>query len=357
MNFMKDFIPKIKIIGIGGCGSNIVFKMVNTLKDIEIFFLDTNAKALSKFNLKNKIQIGKSGIGAGAKPETGKKAFQESLENIKNILEGADLVFLIAGFGGGTGTGILPEIAKLSKELGILTISVITKPFDFEGVVRGKTAKQGLKELENNTDSYIVIDNNKLSKLAKNNLTFLQAFNLVDEFVYKVVKETVDLLTTASFINLDFADLKTIMENSGKAIISIGAGRGLNKIKNTINTSFSLGLLEDDNSYDISKASKLMLNIVASKDISYSDINSLVEQIKENLEYKEDTQVIFGAKVDENLEDEIKLTLIATGFRENKKQIEPSKQARNTKNLLLEDEFSIYDYLNVPAYIRKKYNA
>ena len=354
---MSGFIPKIKIIGIGGCGSNIVFKMVNTLKDVEVFLLDTNAKALSKFNLKNKIQIGKSGIGAGAKPETGKKAFQESLENIKNILEGADLVFLIAGFGGGIGTGVLPEIAKLSKELGILTISVITKPFDFEGFKRKHICEEGLNELKGYTNCYLIIDNNKISKIANNNLTFLQAFNIVDEFVYKIVKEIVELLTTASFINLDFADLKTIMENSGKAIISIGAGRGLNKIKNAINTSFSLGLLEDDNSYDISKASKLMLNIVASKDITYSDINSLVEQIKKNLEYKEDTQVIFGAKIDENLEDEIKLTLIATGFRKSKKQIKPSKQIKNTKRNLLEGEFSIYDYLNVPAYTRKKYNA
>ena len=328
--------------------------MANTVENIDLLIIDTNKKSLEKHNIKNKLQIGKTGLGAGSKPEIGKKAFQESVGEIKNHLEGYDLIFLVSGFGGGTGTGVLPEIAKLLKEMEILTISVITKPFEFEGVIRKKIAEQGLKDLENNTDSYLVIDNNKLSKIAKDNLTFLEAFKLVDDFVCKIIKEIIELLTTPSFINLDFADLKTIMENSGKAVIGIGIGKGQNKIKNAVNTAILSALLED---YNISDANKIMLNMVVSEDVSYYEIQILVEKIKERLRYKENTQVIFGARIDNDLENEIKLTLIATAFIENKKQSEPYKQQKNDENLPIENQFSIYDYLNVPAYMRKKYNA
>ena len=328
--------------------------MANTVENIDLLIIDTNKKSLEKHNLKNKLQIGKTGLGAGSKPEIGKKAFQESKEEIKNHLEGYDLIFLVSGFGGGTGTGVLPEIAKLSKEMGILTISVITKPFEFEGVIRKKIAEQGLKELGNNTDSYLVIDNNKLSKIAKNNLTFLEAFRLVDEFVYKVIKEIVQLLTIPSFINLDFADFRTIMENSGKAVIGIGISKGQDKIENVINTALSSVLLED---YDISDANKLMLNIVASQDVSYTDIKILVDTLKEKLKYRENTQVIFGARIDENLENEIKLTLIATDFEYKSKLKHTDKHlSEKIRQTSYDETFSIYDYLEIPAYERIRLN-
>ena len=208
-----------------------------------------------------------------------------------------------------------------------------------------------MKELGNNTDSYLVIDNNKLSKIAKNKLTFLEAFRLVDEFVYKVIKEIVQLLTIPSFINLDFADLRTIMENSGKAVIGIGISKGQDKIENVINTALSSVLLED---YDISDANKLMLNIVASQDVSYTDIKILVDNLKEKLKYRENTQVIFGARIDENLEDEIKLTLIATDFKYKSKLKHTNKHlSEKIKQISNDETFSIYDYLEIPAYERR----
>lgn len=351
---MNDFIPKIKIIGIGGGGSNIISKMISKINSVDLLIIDTNKNSLEKHDIKNKMQIGKTGLGAGSKPEVGKKAFRESFEEIKNHLQSSDLVFLVAGFGGGTGTGVLPEIAKPSKEMGILTISVITKPFEFEGVIRKKIAEQGLKELGNNTDSYLVIDNNKLSKIAKNNLTFLESFRLVDEFVYKVINEIVQLLTIPSFINLDFADLKTIMETSGKAVIGIGIGKGQDKIENVINTALSSVLLED---YDISDANKLMLNIVASQDVSYNDIKILVDKLKEKLKYRENTQVIFGARIDENLENEIKLTLIATDFEyKSKLKHTDNDLPEEIRQISHEETFSIYDYLEIPAYKRRGLN-
>ncbi len=205
---MNNLDLKIKIIGIGGCGSNIVSKMSYKIKDVDLLIIDTNENSLKKHSVENKIQIGKIGIGTGSKPEAGKKAFQENVNGIKEHLKEYDLIFIVAGFGGGTGTGILPEIAKLLKEMGLLTISVITKPFEFEGIVRKRTAEQGLKELKNNADSYLVIDNSKLSKIAKNKLIFLKAFNLVDEFVYKVIKEIIELLTIPSFYKFRFCGFK-----------------------------------------------------------------------------------------------------------------------------------------------------
>ncbi|EDP74295.1 cell division protein FtsZ [Hydrogenivirga sp. 128-5-R1-1] len=310
---MNDFIPEIKIIGIGGAGSNIVSKMGNFINHVELYILDTNQKSLSKHSLKNKILIGKSGIGTGSKSDIGKRAFNESVENIKSLFKDTDLIFLIAGFGGGTGTGVLPEIAKVLKEMGILTLSVITKPFNFEGKIRERIANEGLNNLKNTSDSYLIIDNNKISKLAKSNLTFLEAFSLVDEFISKIIKEIVLILTTPSFINLDFADLKNILKNSGKSVVAIGEGRGNNKIKDVLDTTFSNSLLED---YDISKATKFILNMIISDDVSYEDVQSLVQQLKEKLYYKENTQIIFGVNIDKNLENQIRLTLIASGFDE-----------------------------------------
>lgn len=348
---MDIFIPKIKIIGVGGAGSNIVSKLSDISKEVEIFILDTNAKALSKFDLKNKIQIGKSTLGAGSKPEVAKQIFSENLKEIKSLLTDTDLLFLVAGFGGGTGTGILPEIAKLSKELDILTISIITKPFEFEGKLRSKIAKEGLNELKFNTDSYLVIENNKLSKLAKKELTFLEAFNLVDEFVSRIIKEIVELLIIPAFINLDFADLQTILKESGESVTIIGRGLGKNKIEDTLKTAFSYSLLED---FDISLARKFILNIVVSKDVSYQDVQELVNKFQEKLDYKQNIQIIFGTRIDDNLEDEIKLTIIATDFDNKKSQYKDKKIIKANKDLDKEIDFSIYDYLDIPTYLRRK---
>ena len=310
---MNSFIPRIRILGIGGAGSNIASKLEKCVDNVELCILDTNFKSLSKYSLKNKVLIGKDKIGAGSKIDVGTKAFYESADKIRPLLKDADLVFLIAGFGGGTGTGVLPEVAKMLKDMGILTVAVITKPFDFEGKVRKKIADEGLKSLENIADTYLIIDNNKISKLAKNKLTFLEAFNLVDEFVSRIIKEISELLTVPSFINLDFADLKTVLKDSGKSVVGIGVGREDKKIKNVLTSAFSNNLLEE---FNISEARKFILNIKASDDISYEEIQSLVEKLREKLQYKEDTQIIFGVNIDKTIKDEIKLTLIASGFKE-----------------------------------------
>ncbi|WP_457642098.1 cell division protein FtsZ [Persephonella sp.] len=351
----KNNQPLIKIIGIGGGGSNIVSYMSDKIKDVEFVIVDTNIRSLEKHAVDNKIQLGASitsGLGAGSKPEVGKKAVEESIEDVKTFLEDTDILFAISGLGGGTGTGALPEITKIAKEMGILTTGIITKPFSFEGTIRKSIAEEGLKKLKETVDSYIVIDNNKISEMAKNKLTFIEAFKLVDEFLLKVIKGITDLIYIPAFINLDFADLKTTMEQSGKAVIGIGIGKGENKINDVILSALSSPLLEEN---DISKAKNIMLNIDVSPDVSYEDVSEVVNQIKEKVH--KDSHIIFGAMINENLENEMKLTLIATRFaeyeNENKKEKDLSKQVRE---VIYEEKFSIYDYLDIPAYERIRLN-
>jgi cell division protein FtsZ len=352
----KKNSPSIKVLGIGGGGSNIVSYMSSKIKDdIKFAIADTNISSLERHEVENKIQLGASttsGLGAGSKPEVGKTAVEESIDDIKTFLEDTDILFAISGLGGGTGTGALPEITKIAKEMGILTTAIVTKPFSFEGTVRKNIAEEGLKKLKETVDSYIVIDNNKISEMAKNKLTFLEAFKLVDEFLLKIIKGINDLIYIPAFINLDFADLKTIIEQSGKAVIGIGIGKGENKINDVVLSALSSLLLEEN---DISTAKKVMLNIEISPDVSYGDVSEVVNQVKEKVH--KDSHIIFGAMINENLENEIKLTLIATSFakydNENKKEKDLSKQVRE---VIYEEEFSIYDYLDIPAYKRRGLN-
>ncbi len=359
----------IKVIGVGGGGSNAVARMYNEgLQDVELYIVNTDLQHLESLAVPNKIHIGESitrGRGAGSKPEVGEAAAKENIDHIREVMEGADMVFIAAGLGGGTGTGAAPVIAEAAKELGILTVAVVTKPFDFEGRVRAQIAEEGLKKLKDKVDTYIVIHNQRILSIAGRNLAFSQAFKLVDDILYRAVKGITDLVLVPGLINADFADIKTIMENGGKALIGVGSGRGENKISEAVLASTTSPLLEDTT---IDGARRLIINVEVSPDLSIIEVEEAISQIKEKAH--EDAHIIFGASMSTSIEDEMKITVIATDFAGEKvKEVKPKDAIRNRlrgserKEETLEDNGGLkrpfikettYEDLDIPAYIRRK---
>ncbi len=357
----------IKVIGVGGGGSNAVARMYNEgLQDVELYIANTDIQHLDMLPVPNKIPLGENvtkGLGAGANPEVGENAAKESIDAIRSALEGADMVFIAAGLGGGTGTGAAPVIAEAAKEMGILTVAVVTKPFNFEGRMKAKIAEEGLAKLKDKVDTYIVIHNQKILSIAGRNLVFSQAFKLVDDILYRAVKGITDLVLVPGLINADFADVKTIMENGGKALIGVGSGRGENKIGEAVLASTTSPLLEDTS---IDGAKRLIINVEVSPDLSILEVEDAISQIKEKAH--EDAHIIFGASMSENLEDEMKITVIATDFANEKTtEVRPKDAIRNRlrkeKREDIEENGGIkrpfikettYDELDIPAYIRRK---
>jgi len=355
---------KIKVFGVGGGGSNAVARMYQEgLQDVELYIINTDVQHLNSLPVPNKIHIGENvtrGLGAGSRPEIGEEAAKESLDKIKEALEGADMVFIAAGLGGGTGTGAAPVIAQAAKEMGILTVGVLTKPFSFEGPQRAKIAEEGLKRIRDVVDTYIVINNDKLATLAGKKFTFGEAFKLVDSILYKAVRGITDIILVPGMVNVDFADVKTIMENGGKALIGVGSGKGENKIDEAVVAATTSPLLDGVN---IQGARRLLINVELSPDMAFSDVQEAVEQIKELAH--EDVHVIFGATIDMNSEDEIRLTVVATDFEQEK---EEKKSKTRKRRLSFEDKLkeeedrfkkpsineSIFEELELPAYERRK---
>lgn len=368
-NFDAKNPSKIKVFGVGGGGSNAVSRMYEEgLQDVELYIVNTDLQHLNSLPVPNKIHIGETvtrGLGAGSKPEVGEEAAKESLEAIKEALEGSDMVFVAAGLGGGTGTGATPVIAQAAKELGILTVAVVTKPFDFEGPARAKIAEEGLKKLKDVVDTYIVINNQKLTTIAGKKFTFLEAFKLVDDILYKAVRGITDLILVPGLVNVDFADVKTIMESGGKALIGVGSGKGENKIEDAVYNATNSPLLEGTS---IEGARKLLVNVEVSPDLSYSDVEESIAQIRELAH--EEAHIIFGAALDMNSEDEIRITVVATDFEtEEDKKKAPKFERKHLrfKELLEEEEKkepekksfieeTSYDELDIPTYLRKKKN-
>lgn len=302
----------IKVIGVGGGGNNAVNRMISAnIGGVEFVSINTDRQALRKNEASNQLVIGEKvtkGFGAGANPAIGERAAEESLEEIKDILTGADMVFITAGMGGGTGTGAAPVVAKIAREMGILTVAVVTKPFDFEGRRRMLQAETGIKNLREVVDSLLVIPNERLKQISNTRITFLNAFVEADNVLKHGVASISDLIRDIGVVNLDFADVTTIMQDAGYAHMGVGAAQGKDKAEQAAKLAISSPLLETS----IEGARGILINITASPDIALEEMDTASHLISD--EAHPDATIIWGAIIDPSLEDEMRVTVIATGF-------------------------------------------
>ena len=302
----------IKVIGVGGGGNNAVNRMISTnIRGVEFIAVNTDSMALDTSCAAKKIVIGDKithGKGAGANPEVGKRSAEESIEVVRDALQGADMVFITAGMGGGTGTGAAPVIAKASKEMGILTVGIVTKPFSFEGKRRYVQAEAGIAELSKYVDSLIVIPNERLKQVEDTHITLANAFEIADDVLRRGVQSVSELINVPGFINLDFADVTSIMKNAGYAHMGVGAAKGTDKAQVAAMQAISSPLLETN----ITGATGVLVSITASEDIQLDEIDAASNMIYE--EAHPDANIIWGAAFDPTLQDEMRVTVIATGF-------------------------------------------
>lgn len=314
----KSIGANIKVVGVGGGGSNAVQTMIeNGLSGVEFTIANTDLQALEANSAEGKIRLGAEltkGLGAGANPEIGKRAAVESYNEIVDHLKGADMVFVTAGMGGGTGTGGAPVVAKIAKELGALTIGVVTKPFVFEGKKRRKHADLGLQELKDSVDTLIVIPNQKLLSISNERTPLLDTFKKADEVLFQAVKGISDLINIRGLINLDFADIRTVMSAQGMAIMGSGVGSGEQRAMEAASAAVSSPLLEN---ISIDGATGIIINVTGGPDLTLWEVNEASTLVTEAAD--EDAEIIFGAVIDENMGDEVRVTVIATGFGDDKK--------------------------------------
>ncbi|MGI6737445.1 MAG: cell division protein FtsZ [Anaerovoracaceae bacterium] len=303
---------KIIVIGIGGGGCNAVNRMIDAnLKGINFLAINTDKQALGSCKAENKLQIGEKltkGLGAGGNPEIGQKSAEENAEDIGQRLQGAEMVFVTAGMGGGTGTGAAPIIAKVAKDMGILTVAVVTRPFSFEGRKRAEHAELGINFLKNYVDSIVVVPNDKLLEVAEDDTTFMEAFNMADEVLKQGVRGITDLIAEEGLINLDFADVETVMRDRGVAHMGIGTGKGDDKVRHAVKSAIESPLLETT----VAGAKAILLNVTGGYDMSMMDVNEAAQQVQSVAD--KDAIIIFGAAVSEEFQDEMNVTVIATGF-------------------------------------------
>lgn len=343
----------IKVIGVGGGGNNAVNRMINAgLKGVEFIAINTDKQALHMSLATQKIQIGDKltkGLGAGANPEVGKKAAEENKDQIMELLKGADMVFITAGMGGGTGTGAAPVVAQAAKELGILTVGVVTKPFIFEGRKRLLHAENGIQELRNKVDTLVTIPNERLLQVVEKKASIIDAFRIADDVLRQGVQGISDLITIPGLVNLDFADVKTIMLNTGLAHMGVGKGSGENRATEAAKQAIHSPLLETS----INGATGVLLNITGGANLGLFEVNEAAELVSQAAD--PDANIIFGAVIDEKLQDEIRITVIATGFdkasvvKENVKKVDVNPGDKKT------DAFGNFDdaTLEIPAFLRR----
>ncbi len=308
-----EAFARIKVIGVGGSGKNAVNHMVNSkIKGIEFIVMNTDAQDLHNSLAPKKIHIGKNlthGLGTGMNPEIGRKAAEETKEEIQGILKGADMVFIACGMGGGTGTGAAPIIAGIAKEQGALTIAVVTRPFSFEGSYRGKLAEQGLEELRKQVDALIIIPNDRVMSIADKDTTFKSAFTMCDEVLRQAVEGISDLITTPGIVNVDFADIRAILANAGSALLGIGSASGENRAQEAALMAINSPLLD----LSMSGAKGVLFAIAGGEDLRMHEINEVAKIITDSID--PDARVIFGAIYDDKLKkNELKITVIASGF-------------------------------------------
>ncbi len=315
----------IRVIGVGGAGNNAVNRMIDArIQGVDFVQLNTDAQALFHCNASNKINIGKGitkGLGAGADPEIGKKSAEESLEEIRDMIEGADMIFITCGLGGGTGTGAAPVVADLAREMGILTIGIVTRPFSFEGSQRRQKALDGLKELEEKVDTLITIPNDKILSIIDKKTPVMDAFVIVDDVLRQGIQGISDLITTHGLINVDFADVKSIMQNAGSALMGIGFGSGENRAAEAARTAIDSPLLE----LAIDGAKGILFNITGGHDLSMFEVDEAARIITEAAD--PDANIIFGSVISEAFTGEVKVTVIATGFEKSTAEAEKDTSA------------------------------
>jgi len=312
---------RIKVMGVGGGGNNAVNSMVSggQIKGVDFISVNTDAQALLGSQASSKIQIGEAvtrGLGAGGNPDIGRESAEESREQIKEQLADADMVFVTAGMGGGTGSGGAPVIAEIAKELGALTVAVVTKPFRFEGTRRMVVAEEAIDRLREKVDTLIVIPNQRLLESVDKKMTLIEAFKVADSILEQGVAGIADLITTPGLINVDFADVKTIMQDAGSALMGIGTGVGESRAATAARTAVSSALLE----VSIEGAKGVLFNIVGGPDLSMSEVDIAAKTISEHVDA--DANIIFGTTIDEHMVDQIKIIVIATGFDESRKRLQ-----------------------------------
>ncbi|MFZ2664336.1 MAG: cell division protein FtsZ [Patescibacteria group bacterium] len=364
---------KIKVLGIGGAGGNVLNSMIESgqITGVEFIAINTDAQDLSKNKAVVKIPIGQEithGLGSGANPDIGRHAAEESSEEIKQHLEGADMIFITAGMGGGTGTGASPVIARLAKDLGALTIGVVTKPFPFEGAMRMRNAENGITELREEVDALITIPNQRLLEVADENMSILEAFKLSDSVLNQGVQGISDLIVMPGLINVDFADVKTIMKDAGTALMGIGIGTGENRAEVAAKAAISSPLLEQS----VEDAKGILFNVIGGQDLTMKEVDKAANIIRDIA--NDEANIIFGTTIDERLSGQVKITVIATGFDVKHEdlgygfvepQFTPRKDAtapNSPKIDLPKDAFKPEDFDNndpdskydIPAFLRGK---
>ena len=311
---LQDRVVKIKVIGVGGAGNNVINRMIDAgVGGVDFVAVNTDKQDLNKSVCKNKIQIGEKltgGMGAGSKPEIGKKSAEESRAAIAKALEGTDMVFITAGMGGGTGTGAAPIVADLAHEAGILTVGVVTKPFKFEGANRMRQAEQGISELNEKVDSLIIIPNDRLKYVTDQKITFANAFGIADDVLKQAVTSISELVGFCKnvIINLDFADVSAVMKDAGRAHMGVGTAAGREKAEQAASAAVSSPLLETS----INGATGVLVNVTGSMEMTLDDVETAAGIVQEAA--NPDANIIFGATIDESFQDEMRVTVIATGF-------------------------------------------
>ncbi len=329
-----DSVVNIKVIGVGGAGNNVVNRMVRTgTKGVEFIAINTDKQALAVSSAAVKMQIGEkltNGQGAGSNPEVGRKSAEESRNQITKVVEDADMVFITAGMGGGTGTGAAPIVADIAKEMGKLTVGVVTKPFRFEGLRRMRQAEKGIEDLRSKVDSLVIIPNDRLKLATDQKITMVNAFEIADDVLQQAVQSISDLIKNTGFINLDFADVSAVMKDAGRAHMGVGHGNGKNKAEDAAKMAISSPLLETS----INGAKGVLINITGANDIGMDEVETAANLVMEAAH--PDANIIFGAIFDETLEDEVRVTVIATGFEEKNpgeqapRKADPAQSASST---------------------------
>ncbi|MDD2899547.1 MAG: cell division protein FtsZ [Desulfuromonadaceae bacterium] len=345
---------KIKVIGVGGGGNNAVEAMIaKNLLNVEFIIANTDAKSLRASQAKTRIQLGTKltkGLGAGTRPDVGREAAIESRAQLLDSLRGADLVFIAAGMGGGTGTGAAPVIAEVAREAGILTVGIVTKPFTYEGKVKTEIALKGIAELKKHVDSLIIMSNDRLISLANKNISLFDAFKPADDVLRQAVQGISEVIMSKGLINLDFADIKTVMSVRGMAMMGIGVGSGADKATEAVKMAISSPMLEDN---DISGAKGVLINLTGSSSMSMDDFNTANRIVTERVH--EGATIKIGVVQDESMGDEIKVTVIATGYGEKFENDHGKKQIR-AYGLRSNIDPRSAKYRDIPTYLRDQNN-
>ena len=358
-NYMMDGTATIKVIGVGGAGNNAVNRMIEAgIKNVEFIAVNTDRQALQLSKASTKIQIGEKltrGLGAGANPDIGAQAAEESRTEVAEALRGADMVFVTAGMGGGTGTGAAPIVAGTAKEMGILTIGVVTKPFTFEGKKRLAQAERGIESLKGKVDTLVVIPNDKLLQVIDRKTSIIEAFRMADDVLRQGVQGISDLIAVPGLINLDFADVKTIMLDSGMAHMGIGRASGENRAEDAAKQAIQSPLLETS----IEGARGVIINITGGSDVGLHEANTAAELVQRSAD--PEANIIFGSVTDDSMGDEIQITVIATGFENEDEKVQKATDIVNKAwerkmNPISSSDSNNSNELDIPTFLRKNKN-